>query len=56
MPAQTTEQPPKRREVMTFRTTTTERERLLSLAARQGLSLSGLIRQGLELQGFEPER
>lgn len=55
MPAQTTDRGPLLT-LMNFRTTVTEREQLQQLAARKGVTVTHLIRQGLRLQGFEPER
>ena len=45
-----------RRSLLNFRASATEREQLQRLAAAQGTTLSDLIRQGLELRGFKPER
>jgi hypothetical protein len=56
MPATATDQARPRSEVLNFRATLLERKRLQALAASQGTTVSGLIRQGLQLQGFQPER
>jgi hypothetical protein len=56
MPATATDQARPRSEVMNFRATLTERHRLQALAARKGVTVADLIRHGLKLQGFEPER
>ena len=43
-------------EIINFRATLGEREQLQALAARKGVTVADLIRQGLKLQGFQPER
>jgi hypothetical protein len=56
MPATAADQVRPRTEVLNFRATLTERRRLQTLAARKGVTVTDLIRHGLQLQGFEPER
>jgi uncharacterized protein (DUF1778 family) len=41
---------------MNFRATPDERQQLQALAAAHGTTVSDLIRRGLQLQGFEPQR
>jgi hypothetical protein len=41
---------------MNFRATPDERQQLQALAAAHGTTMSDLIRRGLQLQGFEPQR
>jgi hypothetical protein len=41
---------------MNFRATPDERQQMQALAAAHGTTLSGLIRRGLQMQGFEPQR
>lgn len=55
MPAQTTDQEP-RLTLMNFRATAAEREQVQRFAAEQGTTVSGLLRRGLELQGFKTRR
>lgn len=55
MPAPATDQGP-RLTLLNFRATSGEREQLQALAARKGMTMTDLIRQGLKLQGFQPER
>jgi hypothetical protein len=43
-----------RRGLLTFRASAAERDQLRQFAADKGTTLSDLIRQGLQLQGFEP--
>jgi len=43
-----------RRGLLTFRASAAEQEQLRQFAADKGTTLSDLIRQGLQLQGFEP--
>jgi hypothetical protein len=38
-----------------FRTTPAEQKQLHALAREQGLTLTELVRQGLQLKGFKPE-
>ena len=45
-----------RRNLLTFRVTTGEQQQLRQWAADRGEPLSALIRRGLQLQGFEPQR
>jgi hypothetical protein len=56
MPATAADQARPRSEVLNFRATLTERHRLQALAARKGCTVTDLVRHGLELQGFQPER
>ena len=55
MPAPSTDQGP-RQTLMNFRATPDERQQLQALAVAHGTTLSDLIRRGLQLQGFEPQR
>jgi hypothetical protein len=55
MPAPSTDQGP-RQTLLNFRATPGERRQLQALAAAQGTTLSDMIRRGLQLQGFEPQR
>jgi hypothetical protein len=41
---------------MNFRATPDERQQLQALAVTHGTTVSDLIRRGLQLQGFEPQR
>jgi hypothetical protein len=43
-----------RRGLLTFRASAAERDQLRQFAAEKEATLSDLIRQGLQLQGFEP--
>ena len=45
-----------RTSLLNFRVASVERQQLQQLAESQGLSLSGLVRQALETQGFQPCR
>jgi hypothetical protein len=55
MPAPSTDQGP-RQTLMNFRATPDERQQMQALAVAHGTTLSDLIRRGLQLQGFEPQR
>jgi hypothetical protein len=55
MPASSTDQGP-RQTLMNFRATPDERQQLQALAVAHGTTVSDLIRRGLQLQGFEPQR
>lgn len=55
MPAPSTDQGP-RQTLMNFRATPNERQQLQALAVAHGTTVSDLIRRGLQLQGFEPQR
>jgi hypothetical protein len=55
MPAPSTDQGP-RQTLMNFRATPDERQQLQALAVAHGTTMSDLIRRGLQLQGFEPQR
>lgn len=55
MPAPSTDQGP-RQTLMNFRATPDERQQLQALAVAHGTTVSDLIRRGLQLQGFEPQR
>ena len=56
MPAPTADAPAtaRRSSLLNFRVMPAEREQLQQLAAAQGTTLSGLVRQALQAQGFEP--
>jgi hypothetical protein len=41
---------------MNFRATPDERQQLQALAVAHGITMSEMIRRGLQLQGFEPQR
>lgn len=56
MPAATATDQGPRQTLLNFRATVREREQLQALAARNGVTVTALIRQGLQLQGFQPER
>jgi hypothetical protein len=56
MPAATATDQGPRLTLLNFRTTSREREQLQALATRKGITVTDLIRQGLKLQGFKPER
>lgn len=56
MPAATATDLGPRLTLLNFRATAREREQLQALAARKGVTVTALIRQGLQLQGFQPER
>ena len=45
-----------RRTLINLRVNSAEREQLDQLAAAQGTTLSGLVRQALQSQGFKPQR
>ena len=45
-----------RQTLMNFRATPDERQQMQALAVAHGTTLSDLIRRGLQLQGFEPQR
>lgn len=45
-----------RRSLLNFRASAKEREQLQRMAIDRGTTLSDLIRQGLQSQGFEPQR
>ena len=55
MPAPPTDQGP-RQTLLNFRATPGERQQLQALAVAHGTTVSDLIRRGLQLQGFEPQR
>ena len=42
--------------LINLRVNPAERQQLHQLAAAQGTTLSGLVRQALQSQGFEPQR
>jgi hypothetical protein len=56
MPAATATDHGPRLTLLNFRATSGEREQLQTLAARKGVTVTDLIRHGLKLQGFKPER
>lgn len=56
MPSGTATDQGPRLTLLNFRATSREREQLQALAARKGITVADLIRQGLKLQGFKPER
>lgn len=45
-----------RKQLLTFRASAAECEQLRQFAAAKGATLSDLIRQGLQLQGFVPQQ
>lgn len=55
MPVPQTDQAP-RQTLLNFRATTGERQQLQAMAAANRTTVSALIRQGLQSQGFEPQR
>ena len=55
MPAPSTDQGP-RQTLMNFRATPDERQQLQAMAVAHETTVSDLIRRGLQLQGFEPQR
>jgi hypothetical protein len=56
MPGATTTNQGPRLTLLTVRATSGEREQLQALAARKGVTVAHMIRHGLQLQGFRPER
>ena len=42
--------------LLNVRATAAEREQVHRFAAEQGTTVSGLLRRGLELQGFKPQQ
>jgi predicted HicB family RNase H-like nuclease len=56
MPVEAKQKKVPRPSLLNFRVSAAEREQLRQMAARQGQSLSELIRQSLRSQGFQPEK